>query len=290
MGFKEVGEDMKDRRFNRMAIVVLILLSVPWLLPIYAMLTTSVKTQAEVASQEYLKIPEKLNVANYVTAFKALSQGLFNSIIITIPATFLCIFFGSLGGYFLTMFDFKPSQLIFFWIVVASFLPYQIVVIPITRLLSNFPLIFTTVNLLNTYRGLILIYVILNLPMATLITATFFMKMPQSIMEAAIIDGCKPITFYRKILIPLSIPGLVSAAILVFVQVYNEFLLGIVVTRGPKVKPVMPILAELKGSQIAQWHIQMAGAVITALIPLAVFIFLSNYFISGLTAGYASEE
>lgn len=281
---------MKDRRFNRMAIVVLILLSVPWLLPIYAMLTTSVKTQAEVASQEYLKIPEKLNVANYVTAFKALSQGLFNSIIITIPATFLCIFFGSLGGYFLTMFDFKPSQLIFFWIVVASFLPYQIVVIPITRLLSNFPLIFTTVNLLNTYRGLILIYVILNLPMATLITATFFMKMPQSIMEAAIIDGCKPITFYRKILIPLSIPGLVSAAILVFVQVYNEFLLGIVVTRGPKVKPVMPILAELKGSQIAQWHIQMAGAVITALIPLAVFIFLSNYFISGLTAGYASEE
>ena len=281
---------MKDRRFNRMAIVVLILLSVPWLLPIYAMLTTSVKTQAEVASQEYLKIPEKLNVANYVTAFKALSQGLFNSIIITIPATFLCIFFGSLGGYFLTMFDFKPSQLIFFWIVVASFLPYQIVVIPITRLLSNFPLIFTTVNLLNTYRGLILIYVILNLPMATLITATFFTKMPQSIMEAAIIDGCKPITFYRKILIPLSIPGLVSAAILVFVQVYNEFLLGIVVTRGPKVKPVMPILAELKGSQIAQWHIQMAGAVITALIPLAVFIFLSNYFISGLTAGYASEE
>jgi glucose/mannose transport system permease protein len=290
MGVKEVGKDMKDRNFNRIAIIVLILLSVPWLLPIYAMLTTSVKTQAEVANQEYLKLPDTLNVQNYVTASKALGRGLLNSIIITIPATFLCIFFGSLGGYFLTMFDFKPSQLIFFSIVVASFLPYQIVVIPITRLLSNFPLIFTTVNLLNTYRGLILIYVILNLPMATLITATFFMKMPQSILEAAIIDGCKPITFYRKILIPLSIPGLVSAAILVFVQVYNEFLLGIVVTRGPKIKPVMPILAELKGSQIAQWHIQMAGAVITALIPLAVFIFLSNYFISGLTAGYASEE
>lgn len=281
---------MKERHFNLIAIIALVLLSIPWLLPIYAMLTTSVKTQAEVASQEYLKLPETLNLSNYVTAFNALRQGLINSIIITIPATFLCIFFGSLGGYFLTMFDFKPSQLIFFWIVVASFLPYQIVVIPITRLLSNFPLIFTTVNLLNTYRGLILIYVILNLPMATLITATFFMKMPQSILEAAIIDGCKPIAFYRKILIPLSIPGLVSAAILVFVQVYNEFLLGIVVTRGPKVKPVMPILAELKGSQIAQWHIQMAGAVITALIPLAVFIFLSNYFISGLTAGYASEE
>lgn len=283
MGSEKMGEDMIEYTFKRTAIIVLILLSVPWLLPIYAMLTTSVKTQAEVASQEYLKLPEKLNVNNYVTAFNALSRGLLNSIIITFPATFLCIFFGSLGGYYLTMFDFKPSQLIFFWIVVASFLPYQIVVIPITRFLS-------ALHLLNSYTGLILIYVILNLPMGTLITATFFMKMPQSIVEAAIIDGCKPITFYWKILVPLSIPGLISAAILVFVQVYNEFLLGIVVTRGPKVKPVMPILAELKGSQIAQWHIQMAGAVITALIPLAVFIFLSNYFIAGLTAGYASEE
>jgi glucose/mannose transport system permease protein len=145
-------------------------------------------------------------------------------------------------------------------------------------------------NLLNSYTGLIVIYVILNLPMGTLIAATFFMKLPKSIMEAAVIDGCKPIAFYHRILVPLSIPGLISASILVFVQIYNEFLLGIVVTRGPKVKPVMPILAELKGSQIAQWHIQMAGAVITALIPLAVFIFLSNYFIAGLTAGYASEE
>ena len=274
---------MKERRFTRTTVVLLLLLSVPWLLPVYAMLTTSVKTQAEVAGQQYLQLPETLNWSNYVVAFKALRQGLLNSIIITIPATFLCIFLGSLGGYFLTMFDFKPSQLIFFGIVVASFLPYQIVVIPITRFLSM-------LNLLNSYSGLILIYVILNLPMGTLITATFFMKMPKSILEAAIIDGCKPIAFYHRILIPLSIPGLISAAILVFVQVYNEFLLGIVVTRGPQVKPVMPILAELKGSQIAQWHIQMAGAVITALIPLAVFIFLSNYFIAGLTVGYASEE
>jgi glucose/mannose transport system permease protein len=274
---------MKESSFRRIAIIVLILVAIPWLLPIYAMLTTSLKTQTEVAGQQYLKLPEQLNFTNYATAFKALSRGLLNSMIITFPATFLCIFLGSMGGYYLTMFDFKPSQFIFFWIVIASFLPYQIVIIPITRFLS-------ALNLLNSYTGLILIYVILNLPMGTLITATFFMKMPQSIMEAAIIDGCKPITFYRKILVPLSIPGLISAAILVFVQMYNEFLLGIVVTRGPAVKPVMPVLAELKGAQIAQWHIQMAGAVITSLIPLVVFIFLSNYFIAGLTAGYASEE
>jgi glucose/mannose transport system permease protein len=125
--------------------------------------------------------------------------------------------------------------------------------------------------------------------MGTLITATFFMKMPIDFQEAAALDGCKPFTFYRKILVPISIPGLVSAAILVFVQIYNEFLLAISLTRGPKVKPVMPILAELKGSQIAQWHIQMAGAVIVSLFPLLIFIVLSEYFVSGLMAGYSKE-
>jgi len=82
---------------------------------------------------------------------------------------------------------------------------------------------------------------------------------------------------------------LVSAAILVFVQIYNEFLLAIALTRGPKVKPVMPILAELRGSQIAQWNIQMAGALFVAFIPLAVFIVLSEFFVSGLMAGYGKE-
>ncbi len=273
---------MKDTRFKISSIAILVILAALWLMPVYAMLNTSIKTQEEVANQEYLRFPRKFAIQNYLKAFKALKTGLINSAVITIPATFLCVFLGSMAGYFLTMFEFKPSQLIFFWIVVASFLPYQIVLIPITQLISS-------LRLLNTYAGLILIYVILNIPISTLITATFFMKMPVALQEAAALDGCKPFTFYIKILVPVSIPGLISAAILVFVQIYNEFLLAISLTRGPKIKPVMPILAELKGSQIAQWNIQMAGAVIVSLFPLAIFIFLSEYFISGMMAGYGKE-
>jgi len=282
VGLEEVGEDVKDTRFKITVIALLVILAGMWLMPVYAMLNISIKTQEEVADQDYLKLPKKLALQNYVIAFRALGVGLRNSAVITLPATFLCVFLGSMAGYFLTMFEFKPSQTIFFLIVVASFLPYQIVLIPITQFLS-------TLNLLNTYVGLILIYVILNLPMGTLITATFFMKMPLALQEAAALDGVKPFAFYRKILVPVSIPGLVSAAILVFVQIYNEFLLAIALTRGPKIKPVMPILAELKGSQIAQWHIQMAGAIIVSMFPLIIFIFLSEYFISGLMAGYSKE-
>jgi glucose/mannose transport system permease protein len=273
---------MAEKRFKAVSVAILLILAGFWLLPIYAMVNTSFKSQAEVADQKYLRLPVRPMIQNYAKAFKALRVGLVNSAVITLPATFLCIFLGSLAGYFLTMFDFRRAQLVFFTIVVATFLPYQIVLIPITALIGS-------LRLMNTYWGLILIYVILNIPMGTLITATFFMKMPVDFQEAAALDGCKPFTFYRRILVPVSIPGLISAAILVFVQIYNEFLLAIALTRGPRVKPVMPILAELKGSQIAQWHVQMAGAVIVSLFPLLIFIVLSEYFVSGLMAGYSKE-
>lgn len=273
---------MKSTGFKTGSIIVLTVLAVLWLMPVYAMVNTSLKSAAEVADQRYLELPRAAMVQNYATAFMLLKKGLLNSAIITLPATFICVFLGSLAAYFLTMFDFKPSQAVFFWIVVATFLPYQIVLIPITQLIAS-------LKLMNTYGGLIFIYVILNIPMGTLITATFFMKMPLTLQEAASLDGCRPFLFYRKILLPVSIPGLVSAAILVFVQIYNEFLLAIALTRGPQVKPVMPILAELKGSQIAQWHIQMSGAVIVSIFPLIVFIVLSEYFVSGLMAGYSKE-
>ncbi|BER93308.1 MAG: glucose/mannose transport system permease protein [Candidatus Atribacteria bacterium] len=270
---------MKDRTFVLTITVLLCVMVFLWMIPIYAMISTSLKTQEEVALQKYLVPPQKLQTSNYAKAFEALKIGLRNSLIISLSATFVCILIGSMAGYALTGFNFRFATYLFFAIVVVTFLPYHVILIPITQFLK-------TLNLLNTYWGLILIYVILNAPMATLITGTFFMKVPPDLEEAAILDGCKPFKYYLKILLPVSLPGLISATILVFIQIYNEFLLGIALTRGPQVKPVMPFLAELKGTQIAQWHIQMAGAVITSIIPVLVFIFLGRYFISGLMAGY----
>ena len=271
-----------SRREKIFPFVVVIVLAILWLMPVYAMVVTSFKTQAEVGDQRYIQPPSHLEWHNYAVAFKALEGGLQNSLIISIPATFLCVFLGSLAAYYLILFRFRYATLVFFAIVVASFLPYQVVLIPLTQLM-NF------LSLLDTYEGLILAYLIVNVPMATLIIATFFMKTPRSFLEAAAIDGCRPWTFYRRVLMPMSIPGVISAAILVFVQVFNEFLLALALTLSPQVQPVMPVLASLKGSEVAQWQIQMAGAIITSIIPLVVFIFLSRYFISGLMAGYSKE-
>lgn len=270
---------MKDRRFLLVAGALIGILAALWMTPIYALITTSLKTQEEVALQRYLALPQSPQFLNFIKAFGALKVGLRNSVVISLTATFLCVFIGSMAGYALTGFDFRFSTYLFFLIVVVTFLPYHVILIPITQLLKS-------LGLLNTYAGLILIYVILNAPMATLITGTFFMKVPPDFEEAAALDGCRPFRYYLQILLPVSLPGLISATILVFIQIYNEFLLGIALTRGPNVKPVMPFLAELKGTLIAQWHIQMAGAAITSLIPVLVFVFLGRYFISGLMAGY----
>ncbi len=274
--------EVTARHENRIPIIIVVVLAILWLIPVYAMVTTSLKTQAEVSAQQYLSPPASPQVHNFAVAFSPLKRGLVNSIIISVPATFLCVIIGSMAAYYLIMFGFRYSTLIFFSIVFASFLPYQVVLIPLTQLLN-------TLRLLDTYTGLILAYLVVNTPMATLIIATFFMKTPKSFIEASAIDGCRPFTFYRSILMPMSIPGVMSAAILVFVQIYNEFLLALALTLSPAVQPVMPTLASLRGSQVAQWQIQMAGAIIVSVIPLLVFIFLSRYFISGLMAGYSKE-
>lgn len=271
-----------SRREKTLPFVVVIVLAALWLMPIYSMVVTAFKTQAEVAAQSYIQPPSHLEWSNFAIAFKALAEGLRNSLIISIPATVLCIFLGSLAAYYLIMFQFRYATIVFFAIVVASFLPYQVVLIPLTQVIS-------ALHLLDTYEGLILAYLIVDVPMATLIIATFFMKTPRSFLEAAAIDGCRPWTFYRRVLMPMSVPGVISAAILVFVQIFNDFLLPLALTISPQVQPVMPALASLKGSEVAQWQIQMAGAIITSIIPLLVFIFLARYFVSGLMAGYSKE-
>lgn len=270
---------MKEKHFLWISGLLVCILAIIWMFPVYALITTSLKTQEEVAVQRYLVPPNSPQFSNFISAFHALKVGLRNSLVITLTATLLCILVGSMAGYALTGFRFKFATYLFFVIVVVTFLPYHIILTPITQFLN-------TLGLLNSYPGLILIYLILNAPMATLITGTFFMKIPPELEEAAILDGCKPFRYYLRVLLPVSLPGLVSATILVFIQIYNDFLLGLVLTRGPDVKPVMPFLAELKGTQIAQWHIQMAGAAITSIIPVLVFVFLGRYFISGLMAGY----
>jgi glucose/mannose transport system permease protein len=257
---------------------LLILVAVAWLMPMYIMVSTSLKTPREVAQGQYIAPPQGLELANYVTAFDVLKRGLLNSVVVSVPATTLAVLLGSWAGFFLAMLKFRHSQTIFFVASVATFLPYQIVLIPFTYVLA-------ALNLFNSPLGLIVAYLILNVPMAALITSTFFQMIPVELQEAAALDGCGPVTFYWRILLPVAQLGIVSTTILIFTMIWNEFLIAITLTQGPYTQMATPLLAGLKGNYAALWHIQMAGAMITSIPPLIIFIFLGRYFIAGLMAG-----
>lgn len=269
---------MRKWRSQLPLLLSLTILTLIWLLPMYTMLANSLKTSREIAQSQYMLPPRGLEVQNYVQAYTILRQGLLNSVLVSVPATVLSVFVGSWAGFFLARLNFKYSQTIFFVTAIATFLPYQVVLVPFTQLLAR-------LDLVNTRPGLILAYVILNSPMAALITATFFQMIPVELQEAAALDGCGPITFYWRILLPVAQLGIVSTAILIFTFIWNEFLIATAITQGPFVQMATPVLAGLKGNYAQLWHIQMAGAVLTSIPPLIIFIFLGQYFVAGLTAG-----
>jgi glucose/mannose transport system permease protein len=258
--------------------ISLAVLALIWLLPLYTMLANSLKTPREIAQSQYMLPPGGLELQNYAQAFDILKQGLLNSLLVAVPATVLAVFLGSWAGFFLARLRFRHSQTIFFVTAIATFLPYQVVLVPFTQLLA-------WLNLVNTRPGLILAYLILNTPMAALITATFFQMIPNELQEAAALDGCGPITFYWRILLPVAQLGVVSTAILIFTFIWNEFLIATAITQGPFAQMSTPVLAGLKGNYAQLWHIQMAGAVITSIPPLIIFVLLGRYFVAGLTAG-----
>jgi glucose/mannose transport system permease protein len=259
-------------------VAILTVLAALWLLPLYTMLANSLKTLREIGQSQYMLPPSGLRLENYVDAFRVLEHGLANSTLVAVPATALAVLLGSWAGFFLARMRFRPNQAIFFLTTIATFLPYQIVLIPFTQLLA-------ALHLINTLPGLILAYLILNTPMAALITATFFQTVPAELQESAALDGCGPIVFYWRILLPVAQLGILSTTILIFTMVWNEFLIATAMTQGPFNQLATPVLAGLKGNYAQLWHVQMAGATLTSLPPLIAFTFLGRYFVSGLTAG-----
>ena len=261
-----------------LVLTIIIFLSIVWLLPVYVMFSASFKSLAEIGAGNYLLPPTRAEVGNWLSAFRSLKTPLKNSIIVSIPATVIAVFIGSWTGYAIAMFKFPGKTRLFFIAAIVTFLPYQIFLIPLTRLIVD-------LNLFNTFSGMILAYVILNTPMAILVTTLFFQTIPKEIYEAASLDGCGPVRFYFNILLPISLAGITSAAVLTFTNVWNEFIIALSLSRDPTTRLAIPTLAGLKGSYVAQWNVLMAGAAIVSVPGILVLIFLGRFFIKGLTAG-----
>jgi glucose/mannose transport system permease protein len=157
------------------------------------------------------------------------------------------------------------------------FIPYQIILIPLFRVLRQ-------IGLYGSLGGLVLAHVVYGIPIVTLLFRNFYDQIPNEIMESARLDGAGYFPIYGKIILPLSIPGFVTVGLWQVTQIWNEFLWGITLTRQAA-NPITVGLSKLAGGQAVSWNLPMAGALITALPVLIIYIFLGKYFIRGLLSG-----
>ncbi len=267
--------------------LLMVLFAALFLLPIYVMLSSSLKTFAEV--QDLSKMwspPESLNMESFRAAWfgipekglRGLSNNLLNSLLLTVPATLISAFLGSINGYVLSKWKFRGADVIFPLMLFGMFIPYQSILIPMTLTLAN-------IGLGGTIWGLILVHVVYGIPITTLIFRNYYAEVPTDLVEAAGIDGAGILGIYWRVMFPLSLPGFVVVIIWQFTNIWNEFLFAVTVLQKPELQPITVALRNLSGSQIKEWNVVMAGALIAAVPTLLIYILLGRYFIRGLLAG-----
>jgi glucose/mannose transport system permease protein len=164
------------------------------------------------------------------------------------------------------------------------FIPYQSVLIPLVQFLQWVGNTLS-VRLYGTLTGLALVHIVYGIPITTLIFRNYYAGVPTDMIEAGRIDGAGLFGIYRHIVLPLSIPGFVVVMIWQFTAVWNEFLFAVTITNNPARQPITVALQNLAGSQIVEWNVQMAGALLAAMPTLLVYVFLGRYFLRGLLAG-----
>jgi glucose/mannose transport system permease protein len=272
---------------------ILILFAVFYLMPVYVLLITGMKSFAEVSLSRMWALPSGLHFDSFVKAwtggaaaegfgdlarFGGLGKNFMNSVYLTVPATIISSMLGSANGYVLAKWKFRGSNTLFTLLLFGMFIPYQSVLIPLMQTLSR-------MGLYGSIPGLIFVHVVYGIPITTLIFRNYYASVPTELVEAARLDGANIFGVYRHVLFPLSIPGFVVVMIWQFTNIWNDFLFAVTVVGNPEVQPITVALNNLAGSLIVEWNVQMAGALLAALPTLLVYIFLGRYFMRGLMAG-----
>src|SRR5690554_4740425 len=278
--------------------ITLLLVVVNGFFPSVWLFLTSLKRDGELTQLPITYLPQAPTLDNYVAVFERNPFALFlrNSFVVSIAATLVCVLFAGLAGYALGRLRPRGRRAILTGIVMTSMFPSLVLLLPLYRLVRGvevpwlsgflfFPDLVTTPNLLNSYWALIVPYVALSLPIATMILTSFFQLIPDDLEAAATVDGASRLGALFRVIMPLSAPGMVTAAIIVFVNSWNEFLLALTFNTAVEMRTVPVGITFYQGQFSFPWAV-ISAAVTLGVIPLVLLIvFFQQRIISGLTAG-----
>jgi glucose/mannose transport system permease protein len=259
-----------------------------YLMPLFVMVTTSFKSLEEIRTGDLVSLPRELTFDAWRTAWSSACTGIqcegvrpffWNSVLIAVPAVLISTLIGALNGYVVAQWRFKGANLFFALMLFGCFIPFQVVLLPMARMLG-------LMGIAGTIPGLIFVHVIYGLGFTTLFFRNYYVSIPSELTKAAKVDGAGFFRIFWSIFLPLSLPIIVVTVIWQFTQIWNDFLFGVSFSQAGT-QPVTVALNNIVNSTtgVKAYNVDMAAAIIAALPTLFVYVVAGKYFVRGLTAG-----
>ncbi|MCF7946271.1 MAG: carbohydrate ABC transporter permease [Spirochaetia bacterium] len=260
--------------------IALVMGVILWMVPIAVAVLTSFRSNDQIIMNGAFSMPEEFSFKNYAAAWTRGDLKVFlpNSFIITIPSLVMTLFLSSLSAFALSKYKFRGQKLLLSIFVGGMMLPFQILLLPVFRLSE-------ALGIYDTYWALIAIHTAFQMGFCTFVLRNYMVTIPDSVSEAARIDGCKDFTIYSKIIMPLVLPAMAAIATLEFTWIFNDYIWALILLRSEDHMPITAGLARLQGQYVMDWTVITSGALIAAVPTIIVFMFLQKYFIRGLTMG-----
>ena len=253
-----------------------------WLLPVFAVALTSVRSIADLNRGNFWGWPSETHaLANYSEVFtrSPMAQFILNSVLITLPAVACTLALAAMAGYALAKYRFPGNTLLFALFIAGNFVPFQILMIPVrTLMIDVFPLY-------DTRWALIVFHTAFQLGFCTLFLRNFIRQLPDALIESARLEGITEIRIFWHVVLPLVRPALAAVAVLEFTFVWNDYFWALVLVQSDEVRPVTAGLQSLQGMWVASWQLISAGSIVAAIPPIAMFFAMQRHFIAGLTLG-----
>jgi multiple sugar transport system permease protein len=281
---------MPSRKFFRKSLLFLLSLPVYIFIfsPLLWLFTASLSTQVELFTVPPHWIPEHPTFQNYLDIFfpsqaassvpRTFAVALLNSIKIASAVTIICILIGSLAAYALVRIPFRFNRSIQLGIIATRMIPEVSLVLPLFIIASSLQLINKPIVLIITYMSY-------ALPYAIWLLAAYFQTVPIELEDAALLDGCSRLETLFRIVMPISVPGLVSTAMFVFLLAWDEFFYALIFTSTLAAKTVPVAIAEFVGRYVVNVNGMMAGGILAAIPPVLIALIFQRYIVSGMTAG-----